>query len=96
MKVLVIGAEGQLGRDLISRFGSPFSEVVALAHLEVVEVMGRRDLHRTRALLRIRVFVADNGIDWAISVAPDPRIGILHEELRRVKGEEFEVVVTPQ
>ena len=26
---------------------------------------------------------ADNGIDWAISVAPDQRIPVLHEELRR-------------
>jgi hypothetical protein len=41
------------------------------------------------------MFVADNGIEWAISVAPDSRIGILHEELRRVKGEEFEVVMAP-
>lgn len=30
MKILVIGAHGQLGRDLISRIGSPFSEVVPL------------------------------------------------------------------
>ena len=47
-------------------------------------------------LKRYGMFVADNGIEWAISVAPDPRIGVLHEELRRVKGSEFEVVVTPQ
>jgi hypothetical protein len=42
------------------------------------------------------MFVADNGIEWAISVAPDPRIGVLHEELRRVKGSAFEVVVAPE
>ncbi len=42
------------------------------------------------------MFVADNGIEWAISVAPDPRIGVLHEELRRVKGSAFEVVVAPR
>jgi hypothetical protein len=41
------------------------------------------------------MFVADNGIDWAISVAPDPRIPVLHEELRKVKGSNFEVVQPP-
>jgi len=39
--------------------------------------------------------VADNGLDWSISVAPDPRIPELHEELRKVKGADFEVVVAP-
>ena len=48
------------------------------------------------ALKRYGMFVADNGIDWAVSVAPDERIPILHEELRRVKGADFEVVVAPQ
>ena len=47
------------------------------------------------ALKRYGMFVADNGIEWAISVAPDERIGVLHEELRRVKGANFEVVVPP-
>lgn len=42
------------------------------------------------------MFVADNGIDWAISVAPDPRIPDLHDELRRVRGADFEVVLPPQ
>ena len=42
------------------------------------------------------MFVADNGIEWAISVAPDPRIPVLHEELRRVRGADFEVVVAPR
>jgi hypothetical protein len=46
-------------------------------------------------LKRYGMFVADNGIEWAISVAPDPRIPVLHEELRRVKGAEFEVVQSP-
>ena len=46
-------------------------------------------------LKRYGMFVADNGIDWAISVAPDVRIPNLHEELRRVKGAAFEVVVPP-
>jgi hypothetical protein len=48
------------------------------------------------ALKHRGMFVADNGIDWAISVAPDERIGNLHEELRRVKGEAFEVVHDPR
>ncbi|HUT02100.1 MAG TPA: hypothetical protein VM031_06570, partial [Phycisphaerae bacterium] len=48
------------------------------------------------ALKRYGMFVADNGIEWAISVAPDERIPVLHEELRKVKGENFEVVVPPK
>jgi hypothetical protein len=47
-------------------------------------------------LKRYGMFVADNGIEWAISVTPDPRIPNLHEELRRVKGSAFEVVVPPR
>ena len=42
------------------------------------------------------MLVADNGIEWAVSVAPDPRIPVLHEELRRVRGRDFEVVVAPR
>lgn len=38
---------------------------------------------------------ADNGIDWAVSVSPDDRIPAMHEELRKVKGSDFEVVVPP-
>ena len=34
-----------------------------------------------KGLQRYGMFVADNGIDWAISVAPDPRIAGLHDEL---------------
>jgi hypothetical protein len=49
-----------------------------------------------KGLKRYGMFVADNGIEWAISVAPDPRIPNLHEELRRVKGSDFEVVVAPE
>ena len=48
-----------------------------------------------KGLKKYGMFVADNGIEWAISVAPDPRIPVLHEELRRVKGAAFEVVVPP-
>jgi hypothetical protein len=46
-------------------------------------------------LKRYGMFVADNGIEWAISVAPDPRIPPMHEEMRKVKGADFEVVVPP-
>ncbi len=46
-------------------------------------------------LKRYGMLVADNGIDWAISVTPDPRIPVLHEELRKIKGADFEVVVAP-
>jgi hypothetical protein len=49
-----------------------------------------------KGLQRYGMFVADNGIEWAISVAPDPRIPNLHEELRRVKGSAFEVVAPPR
>jgi hypothetical protein len=49
-----------------------------------------------KGLQRYGMLVADNGIDWAISVAPDPRIPSLHEELRRVKGSDFEVVTAPR
>jgi hypothetical protein len=48
-----------------------------------------------KALKRYGMFVADNGIDWAISVAPDPRIPNMAEEMRKVKGSAFEVVTPP-
>jgi hypothetical protein len=48
-----------------------------------------------KGLKKYGMFVADNGIDWALSVAPDPRIPILHEELGRLKGSDFEVVQAP-
>ena len=48
-----------------------------------------------KGLKKYGMFVADNGIDWAISVAPDPRIPALHDELRKVKGSDFEVVQPP-
>jgi hypothetical protein len=44
-----------------------------------------------RGLKKFGMFVADNGGDWRISVAPDSRIKGL-DELRRVKGKDFEVV----
>ncbi len=46
-------------------------------------------------LKRYGMINADNGIDWAVSIAPDERIPVLHEELRRVKGSDFEVVTPP-
>ena len=49
-----------------------------------------------KGLKKYGMFVADNGIDWAISVAPDPRIPDLHAELRKIKGAAFEVVVAPR
>ena len=49
-----------------------------------------------KGLKKHGMFVADNGLDWAISVAPDPRIPPMHEELRRIKGSAFEVVEPPQ
>ncbi len=45
-----------------------------------------------KGLKRYGVFVADNGLDWTISVAPDSRIPLLHEEFSRIKGSAFEVV----
>jgi hypothetical protein len=47
------------------------------------------------ALKRYGMLNADNGIDWAVSVAPDERIPVLHEELRKVNGSDFEVVTPP-
>jgi hypothetical protein len=48
-----------------------------------------------KGLKKHGMFVADNGGDWRISVAPDSRIKGL-DELRRLKGSDFEVVQTRQ
>jgi hypothetical protein len=48
-----------------------------------------------KGLKKYGMYVADNGIEWAISVAPDARIPPLHEEMARVKGADFEVVQAP-
>ena len=48
-----------------------------------------------KGLKKYGMYVADNGIDWAISVTPDPRIKNLSEELRKIKGADFEVVTLP-
>ena len=47
------------------------------------------------ALKKYGMFVADNGLEWSLSCAPDERIPVLHEELRKVKGSAFEVVERP-
>jgi hypothetical protein len=49
-----------------------------------------------KGLKKYGMFVADNGLDWAISCAPDERIPVLHEELRKIKGSAFEVVEAPE
>jgi len=46
-----------------------------------------------KGLKKYGMFVADNGGDWRISVAPDRRIKGL-DELRKLKGSDFEVVKT--
>ena len=45
-----------------------------------------------KGLMKHGMFVADNGKEWLISVAPDRRLEGL-ESLNRVKGSDFEVVV---
>ena len=46
-----------------------------------------------KGLKKYGMFVADNGGDWRLSVAPDSRIKGL-DELRKLKGSDFEVVRT--
>ena len=45
-----------------------------------------------KGLKKYGMFVADNGLEWTISVAPDSRIPLLHEEFSKIKGSAFEVV----
>ena len=45
-----------------------------------------------RGLKKYGMFVADNGGDWRLSVAPDARLKGLNE-LKRIKGRDFEVIV---
>ena len=49
-----------------------------------------------KGLQKYGMLVADNGIDWVISVTPDERIPEMHEELRRINGSMFEVVERPK
>jgi hypothetical protein len=44
-----------------------------------------------KGLKKYGMFVADNGGDWRLSVAPDARITGL-DDLRRVRGKDFEVI----
>jgi hypothetical protein len=46
-----------------------------------------------RGLKKYGMFVADNGADWHMSIAPDRRLRGL-ESLQKVKGSDFEVVET--
>ena len=46
-----------------------------------------------KGLKKHGMFVADNGSDWFLSIAPDRRLEGL-EALHRVKGSDFEVVDT--
>jgi len=46
-----------------------------------------------KGLKKYGMFVADNGGDWRLSVAPDARLKGL-DELRKLKGSDFEVVQT--
>jgi len=39
--------------------------------------------------------MADNGMDWGLSVSGDERLPVFHEALRRIKGSDFEVVTPP-
>jgi len=48
-----------------------------------------------KGLQKYGMICADNGLDWALSCAPDPRIPVLHLELRKLKGSDFEVVPPP-
>lgn len=48
-----------------------------------------------KGLKKYGMFVADNGLEWAISVAPDSRIPLLHEEFSKINGSAFEVVEAP-
>jgi hypothetical protein len=45
-----------------------------------------------RGLKKYGMFVADNGMNWLISITPDERLRGL-DDLRRIKGRDFEVIV---
>jgi cytochrome c556 len=48
-----------------------------------------------KGLKKYGMLMADNGNDWAISTSADPRIPEMHDELRKVKGTDFEVIIQP-
>lgn len=48
-----------------------------------------------KGLKKYGMYMADNGMDWGLSCSADERVPVLHEELRKVKGSDFEVVTAP-
>ena len=47
-----------------------------------------------KGLKKYGMIVADNGIDWAVSIAPDSRIkGLETLDDKAIKGRDFEVIV---
>ncbi|MFO1041102.1 MAG: hypothetical protein U0941_04905 [Planctomycetaceae bacterium] len=48
-----------------------------------------------KGLKKYGMFVADNGLEWSLSMSPDSRIPDIHDELRKVKGADFEAVEPP-
>ena len=55
--------------------------------------LSKHALAIAKGLQKYGMFVADNGGDWRLSIAPDSRIKGL-DDLRRFKGSDFEVVQT--
>jgi hypothetical protein len=55
--------------------------------------LSRHALALAKGLQKYGMLVADNGDDWLISVAPDPRIHGLGD-LSRFRGKDFEVIVS--
>ncbi len=49
-----------------------------------------------KGLKKHGMLVADNGMEWFISAAPDPRIPQMNTAFAAVKGADFEVVVAPK
>lgn len=49
-----------------------------------------------KALQKHGMILADNGIAWGMSFAPDERMKVLHYELWNVTRNDFEAVVKPQ
>lgn len=47
------------------------------------------------ALKRYGMLMADNGMDWGLTVSADQRLTVFHDELRKIKGSDFEVVTPP-
>lgn len=48
-----------------------------------------------KGLKKYGMIMADNGIEWGMSCSADERIPVLHEELRKLKGSDFDVVTAP-